>query len=158
SSAPGATALDQTAFAQPALFVVEYALAKLLEAWGIRPHAMAGHSIGEYAAACLAGVLSLEDALAVVGARGRLMQRCAPGPMLAVALSEAEVGGYLLHGNLDLARVNGVRECVVSGPHVAIAALEAELAAAGVPARLLATSHAFPSSMMETAATELEAV
>ncbi len=80
--AESAERLKQTAIAQPALFVVEYALAKLLEEWGVRPAAMIGHSVGEYMAACLAGVFSLEDALRLVAARGRLMQSARPGAML----------------------------------------------------------------------------
>ena len=87
--AEAAAALRQTALTQPALFVIEYALARLLMAWGIQPAAMIGHSSGEYVAACLAGVFSLEDALALVAERGRLMQQMRPGAMLSIRLGEA---------------------------------------------------------------------
>ena len=155
--APQRSALDQTAQTQPALFVVEYALARLLQGWGIQPHAMLGHSIGEYVAACLAGVFSLDTALMLVAARGRVMQRALPGAMLAVSLPEADVRG-LLGANIDLATVNGPSQCVVSGPTEAIGLLEMQLAGAGVAARALTTSHAFHSSMMAAAAAEFETV
>jgi non-ribosomal peptide synthase protein (TIGR01720 family) len=140
--------LNQTQYAQPALFVIEYALAQLWIAWGIRPQAMIGHSIGEYVAACLAGVFSLEDALALVAARGRLMQQLPSGAMLAVPLSEQEIQP-LLGDQLGLAAVNGPTRCVVSGPLDAISELERRLAARGVDCRQLHTSHAFHSKMME---------
>ena len=112
--------LQQTWLTQPALFVIEYALAQLWIAWGIQPQAMIGHSIGEYVAACLAGVFSLEDALALVAARGRLMQQLPSGAMLAVALPEQEVHP-LLGQQLSLAALNGPSLCVVSGPPEAVA-------------------------------------
>ena len=87
--------LKQTALAQPAVFVIEYALARLLMAWGILPQAMLGYSLGEYVAACLAGVFSLEDALTLVATRAQLIAAQPPGAMLAVALSEAQVRPYL---------------------------------------------------------------
>jgi len=147
-SSDAAGALDQTQYAQPALFVIEYALAQLWMAWGIRPQALIGHSIGEYVAACLAGVLSLDDALALVAARGRLMQQLPSGAMLAVPLPELEVQA-LLGDQLSLAAVNGPARCVVSGPLDAIAELERQLAARAVDCRRLHTSHAFHSKMME---------
>ena len=119
ASAEAEQAIQQTATTQPALFVVEYALARLWMSWGIQPTAMIGHSIGEYAAACLAGVFSLEDALAVVAARGRLIQQLPVGAMLAVALPEPDVLP-LLKPDLALAAVNTVHESVVSGPIEAI--------------------------------------
>ncbi|MEH1814615.1 MAG: amino acid adenylation domain-containing protein [Nostoc sp.] len=140
--------LQQTFITQPALFVVEYALAKLWMKWGIQPQMMIGHSIGEYVAACLAGVFSLEDALSLVATRGRLMQSLPSGTMLAVSLSELQVKP-LLGDKLSLAAVNGPSLCVVSGTTEAINALQVQLTADGVECRHLHTSHAFHSAMME---------
>ena len=142
--------LQQTALAQPALFAVEYALAELLREWGIRPAALLGHSVGELTAACLAGVFGLEDALALVAARGRLMQGLPAGAMLAVPRSEEEVT-RLLGGGLALAAVNGPSACVISGPAAEIEALAGRLAADGLEARRLHTSHAFHSADMDPA-------
>ena len=114
--------LQPTAITQPALFVIEYALAQLWMSWGVHPVAMIGHSIGEYVAGCLAGVFSLEDALALVTARGQLMQQLSPGSMLAVPLSEKEVQP-LLGESRSLATINGVSSCVISGPTEAIEVL-----------------------------------
>jgi acyl transferase domain-containing protein len=141
-------ALERTELAQPALFAVEYALARLWMAWGVRPQAMLGHSLGEYVAACLAGVFSLADGLALVAARGRLMGGLPGGAMLAVQLAEAEILP-LLDGGLSLAAVNGLAACSVSGPEAAIAALAARLDGRGVRYRRLRTSHAFHSAMMD---------
>ncbi len=140
--------LEQTAITQPALFVLEYALARLWMHWGITPEALIGHSIGEYVAACLAGVFSLEDALRLVVVRGRLMQSLPAGGMLSVSLPEADVQP-LLNGHLDLAASNGPNLSVVSGPLDAISALETELGAHDISFRRLHTSHAFHSAMME---------
>jgi acyl transferase domain-containing protein len=143
-----ASQLKQTAIAQPALFVIEYALAKLWMEWGVTPAAMIGHSIGEYVAATIAGVFSLEDALALVTARGQLMQKLPSGTMLAVPFPEKEVQP-LLGKTLSLAAINGLSSCVVSGPTEAVEALQNQLASQGVECRLLHTSHAFHSQMME---------
>ncbi|HYG64276.1 MAG TPA: SDR family NAD(P)-dependent oxidoreductase [Thermoanaerobaculia bacterium] len=140
--------LGRTAVTQPALFTIEWALARLWMSWGIRPEAMIGHSIGEYVAACVAGVFSLEDALVLVAERGRLMEGLPAGAMLSVPLPEAEVEA-LLGRQLSLAAVNAPGRCVVSGPEEAVAALEKQLAARGVACRRLHTSHAFHSGMME---------
>ncbi len=140
--------LEQTAITQPALFVVEYALAQLWMSWGVRPEAMIGHSIGEYVAACLAGVFALEDALTLVAARGRLMQPLAAGAMLSVPLPEAELRP-LLNGQLSLAASNGPALSVVSGVLEAIEELEQHLAAREISYRRLHTSHAFHSAMMD---------
>ncbi|MEW6734449.1 MAG: beta-ketoacyl synthase N-terminal-like domain-containing protein, partial [Acidobacteriota bacterium] len=106
--------LRKTSIALPALFSIEYALAKLWISWGIRPQAMIGHSLGEYTAACLAGVISLEDALSLVVLRGRLFEQLPEGGMLSVSLSQREVAP-LLNGKLSLAAINGPALCVVSG-------------------------------------------
>lgn len=140
--------LQQTAIAQPAIFAIEYALAKLWMEWGIVPHKMIGHSVGEFAAACISGVLNLEDALVLVAARGRLMQALPPGAMLAVGVPEEEID-LLLDEALCLAAVNGPSNCVVSGPPHAIEVLEHECEVRGIPCRYLHTSHAFHSSMMD---------
>jgi phthiocerol/phenolphthiocerol synthesis type-I polyketide synthase E len=145
---PPSSILDHTALAQPALFVVEYALARLWMSWGVQPQAMIGHSIGEYVAACLAGVFSLEDALRLVAARGRLIQQLPAGAMLSVQLPEQELRP-LLNGQLDLAASNGPALSVVSGPIAAIDALERRLADQGTSCQRLHTSHAFHSAMME---------
>lgn len=143
-----AAALQQTWIVQPALFVIEYALARLWISWGIRPAAMIGHSIGEYAALCLAEVMSLADALRLVAARGRLMQEMPAGSMLAVDLPESALVDLEARG-LALAGVNAPDRCVLSGPTEAIAACQQQLDASGQPSHLLHTSHAFHSAMME---------
>jgi acyl transferase domain-containing protein/acyl carrier protein len=140
--------LLQTAVAQPALFVIEYALAQAWMALGVKPQSMVGHSLGEYVAACLAGVFSLEDALALVAARGQLMQKLLGGTMLSVPLSEQELKPLLGRG-LSLAAVNAPALCVASGTTEAVEALEAELKKRGVETRRLHTSHAFHSEMMD---------
>lgn len=142
--------LQQTALTQPALFVVEHALAQLWSEWGIVPDAMIGHSVGEYVAACLAEVLSLEDALSVVAERGRLMQRADPGAMLAVPLPEAALTAYL-GGDLSLAAVNGPAACVASGTSAAVHDLEARLASRGIGSKRLRTSHGYHSKQMDSA-------
>jgi acyl transferase domain-containing protein/acyl carrier protein len=139
--------LRQTQWTQPALFVVEYALARLWESWGVRPAAMIGHSIGEYVAATLAGVFTLHDALRLVAARGRLMQSLPAGSMLAVMLDEADLIARLPEG-VTVAAVNGPA-CVVAGETEAVNAFAATLEADGVGARKLQTSHAFHSPMMD---------
>lgn len=141
--------LDRTFITQPALFVIEYALAQLWIQWGVQPCAMIGHSIGEYVAACLAGVFSLEDALSVVAARGRLMQETPDGAMLAVMLPENE-SRALMGDELSLAAVNGPSDCVVSGPAAPIEKLEGVLAGTRTLCRRIRTSHAFHSKLMDS--------
>lgn len=140
--------LKQTAITQPALFAIEYALAKLWMSWGVQPQAMIGHSIGEYVAACLAGVFSLEDGLSLVAKRGHLMQQLPAGAMLAVPLPEEKIQPFL-GKKLDLAVVNGASMSVVSGVTDAIDELQQKLVEKGVECRRLHTSHAFHSQMME---------
>ncbi|WP_246200341.1 type I polyketide synthase [Shinella kummerowiae] len=150
-------ALNRTEATQPALFVVEYALAQMWLARGLQPRALLGHSIGEYVAACLAGVFSLEDALRIVCARGRLMQACAPGAMLSVMLSETEARS-VLSADVELAAVNGPRSCVLAGTTDAIAALAEQFDRSGLGSRPLRTSHAFHSFMMEPALEEFSEI
>ena len=145
----GATArLQQTAVAQPALFTVEYALARFWMQWGVRPQAMLGHSVGEITAACLAGVFSLGDALALVAFRGRLMEELPGGAMIALPLSEQHLLPMLSDG-LSLAAVNAPDRVVISGPPAEVAAFAEDLARQGISHRRLPTSHAFHSAMME---------
>lgn len=145
--------LGRTAYTQPALFALEFALAALWIQWGIPPKAMVGHSIGEYVAACIAGVFSLEDALAIVALRGRLMDQMESGSMLAVPMAERETQA-LLTGGLCLAAVNGPQMCVLAGPTAEVSQFEATLNARGIKGRRLHTSHAFHSAMMEPAVAE----
>lgn len=143
-----AARIEQTALAQPILFVTEYALAKLWMHWSVKPAAMLGHSLGEYVAACLAGVFSLEDALRLVSVRGRLMQQQPAGSMMAVALPEDELL-RLLPADVSLAAVNDPNSCVVSGSFDSLAKFKEELTQRDIGFRFLHTSHAFHSPMME---------
>ncbi len=140
--------LTQTSVTQPALFTVEYALACLWMDWGIVPQGLIGHSIGEYVAACVAEVFTVEDALALVATRGLLMEQMPAGSMLAVGLSEEDAGPHLTKG-VSVAAVNAPASCVLSGPEKSIARIEAGLQQQGVFCRRLRTSHAFHSPMMD---------
>ena len=142
--------LNETWIAQPALFCVEYALARMWMSWGLEPDSAIGHSIGEYVAACLADVFSLEDALRLVAARGRIMQGMPRGNMLAVPLSERELREFI-DGRVSLAAVNAPSLCTVSGTETDLAALRRRLQASGIESRLLHTSHAFHSEAMDAA-------
>ncbi|MFI5957627.1 SDR family NAD(P)-dependent oxidoreductase [Cryptosporangium sp. NPDC051539] len=148
SSRAMADRLRQTRFAQPALFVVEYALARLWMSWGVQPSAMVGHSVGEYVAACLAEVFTLPAALELVATRGRLTQSMPTGSMLAVAMPEADLVP-LLPAELDLAVVNAPRSCVVAGPTDDLDVLREFLERQGVQSRPVPTSHAFHSAMLD---------
>ncbi len=139
--------LQQTKWAQPAVFVVEYALAQLLRSWGIEPDALIGYSLGEYVAACVAGVMSLEDGAMLVAKRAEMIEALPAGSMLAVSLSAAAVQEYLGEG-VCLAVVNGPGTCVLGGPEARIAQVEATLSTAGIGCRRLETSHAFHTTMM----------
>jgi len=151
--------INQTEITQPVLFMFEYALAKLLVHWGIKPYAMIGHSIGEYVAACLSGVFSLQDGLRLVAARGKLMQQMPAGSMLSVSLPEEELIPLLeQHNQLALAAVNSSSLCVVSGPHHAIDLFENQCENSGYNCRRLHTSHAFHSAMMGPVVEQFTAV
>ncbi|WP_129840831.1 type I polyketide synthase [Streptomyces sp. RFCAC02] len=146
---PSADGLTATDLAQPALFTVEYALARLLLSYGMKPAALLGHSIGEYVAATLAGVFSLPDALSVVAARGRMVADLPGGSMLGVPLPEARVRELIGGQDLSIAAVNGSALVSVAGPHEAVDAFEARLRADGVASRRLRVSHAFHSAMLD---------
>lgn len=146
------TRLQQTANTQPALFAVEYSLAKLIMYWGIEPARMIGHSVGEYVAACLSGVMDLADAVMLVSERGRLMQSCEPGSMLAVMMPASDLQGWLHQNGFsegwDIAAVNAPQQTVLSGSEPLVADVLSKLEEQGKAARLLQTSHAFHSASM----------
>jgi acyl transferase domain-containing protein/acyl carrier protein len=146
--------LDETAFTQPALFALEYALAQLWLSWGIKPDAVAGHSVGECVAACVAGVFSLEDGLRLVAERGRLMGGLPSGGAMAAVFAgrdrvEQAIAALGIESVLGIAAVNGSLETVVSGGREAVRALTGHLAGQGIQNRDLAVSHAFHSALME---------
>ncbi|WP_371170553.1 amino acid adenylation domain-containing protein [Aliiroseovarius sp. 2305UL8-7] len=142
--------LKNTALAQPAIFSIGYALAQQWRHWGITPDVMVGHSIGEFAAATIAGVIELPDALKLIALRGRLMADLPQGVMISVRASEEEVTPYLGDG-IDLAAVNGAKSCVVAGPEDAADKLLKRLEKDEIVASRLHTSHAFHSQMMDPA-------
>jgi phthiocerol/phenolphthiocerol synthesis type-I polyketide synthase E len=147
----GDVTIKETRYAQPALFVNEFALAMLWRQWGLRPAAMLGHSIGEYVAAHLAGVMSLEDALALVTARGQLMQAMPSGAMAAVQLDAGRLDPWLKESDctVEIAAVNAPAMCTIAGASAAMAKCLTLLRAEGIETRPLHTSHAFHSSMLE---------
>ena len=142
--------IDETLYTQPALFALEYALAQLWLSWGIEPTVVMGHSVGEYVAACVAGVFSLEDGLKLIAARGRLMQSLPrEGGMAAVFAAEAKVAPLLAADRLAIAAVNGPESVVVSGDRNALDAVRAQLTALGIKSVALTVSHAFHSPLMQ---------
>ncbi|TCP59317.1 acyl transferase domain-containing protein [Tumebacillus sp. BK434] len=145
--------LYETEVAQVALFVIEYALGELLLSFGVRPDAMIGHSVGEYTAACLAGVFTLEEALRLVALRGQLFHKMVPGKMLAVALPEAEAGRYE-SGSVSLAAVNAPAQCVLSGEPGEIDRIAAELEQQGVKASPVHLDRAGHSPLIDSILTD----
>jgi len=140
--------LQQTAFTQLSLFVVEYALAKVLMDFGLKPIASLGHSLGEYVAACISGVFSLEDGIKLVQQRAKLMQSMDKGKMLAIS-AEVDAIKDKLPPLLDIAAINSGKHCTVAGPESEIVSFQQQLEAEGIQAKILHTSHAFHSAMME---------
>ena len=143
-------ALSETRYAHVALFVVQYSLAQLWLSWGVKPKAMIGHSLGEYVAACIAGVMSLPDAIRIVAQRAQFINELPKGNMLAVAASETRLEGKLLPG-VYLAAVNGDNSCVLAGEEAKLLAMQKNLQEQDIVSRLVNSSHAFHSDMMEPA-------
>lgn len=154
-AAPGsadASLLTQTEFAQPAMFSIGWALAELWRSWGVTPQLLLGHSVGEYLAACLAGVFSLEEGLELIAARGRLMQTlCAPGAMLALRTTEDRVGTAIAayRDRVSIATVNGPELIVIAGEEAAVVAIAAAFEQEGVRGQRLDVSHGFHSPLMQ---------
>jgi phthiocerol/phenolphthiocerol synthesis type-I polyketide synthase E len=151
-----AARLERTEAAQPAVFVIGYALARLWESWGVRPGAVAGHSLGEYTAACVAGVFELEDALKLVALRARAIAALPPGAMLAVPLPPDALEPYL--DDVALAAVNAPELCVLSGTEEAVAGVQERLSRAGHAVRRLPATHAFHSPLMRPVADQVAAL
>ena len=153
-------ALHQTAYTQPALFTIEYSLAKLYEELGILPELLVGHSVGEYAAACFAGVLTLEDAVRLVAARGRLMQSLpGDGKMVSVVTDEASAKAAIADfSSVSIAAVNGPKSIVLSGESQVLDIIVGRLGISGIKATELNVSHAFHSPLMEPALHEFRTI
>ncbi|MDO8300150.1 type I polyketide synthase, partial [Lacisediminimonas sp.] len=152
--------IHQTAYTQPALFALEYALHQLWRSWGIVPDAVMGHSVGEYVAACVAGVFSLEDGLALIAARGRLMQQLPSGGVMVAVMAGEEQVRPVLAGQtaIAMAAINGPDSTVLSGPEAAMQALVAQLETQGINCTPLSVSHAFHSPLMAPMLAEFEQV
>jgi len=150
----GSGQLRETVEVQPALFAVEYALARLWQSWGVTPVAMIGHSLGEFVAACLGGVMTVEDAAVVVARRAMLIQGLPPGAMLAVRAAP-DIAARLAGAGVEVAAVNSPRQCVLSGTTSAVEKIESDLSKQGVPYRRLRSVRAFHSEMMRPVVDEL---
>ncbi|WP_394847043.1 amino acid adenylation domain-containing protein [Pendulispora brunnea] len=152
--------IDETQYTQPALFAVEYALAKLWMSWGVQPAALLGHSVGEYVAACIAGIFSLEDGLKLIATRAAMMQRVTlRGAMASVAATRAQVEAALRpHAHeVSLAAINGAESIVISGDEARVEALMAQFGAEGIKCKRLTVSHAFHSPHMDAVVDALAA-
>ncbi|HIK08368.1 MAG TPA: SDR family NAD(P)-dependent oxidoreductase [Trichormus sp. M33_DOE_039] len=152
--------LSQTFYTQPALFIWEYALCQLWRSWGIKPDFLMGHSIGEYVAACIAGVFSLEDGLKLITARARLMQQLPPGKMVVVAASVSQLQNLLLPYNqqVSIAAINTPNNTVISGEPAAIEQIIAVLSSQNIQSTSLSVSHAFHSPMMAAMLEEFQQI
>ncbi len=151
--------LDQTAYTQTALFAIEYSLAKLWQSWGVEPFAVTGHSVGEYVAACIAGVFSLEDGIKLIAERGRLMQSLPSGGKMSAIFAEEEQVREAIQPYSDrvsIAAMNGTTNIVISGNGEAVDAICASLEAKGIKTRSLNVSHAFHSPLVEPILNEFE--
>jgi acyl transferase domain-containing protein/NADPH:quinone reductase-like Zn-dependent oxidoreductase/acyl carrier protein len=149
---PTISSLDETQFTQPALFAIEYALSELWRSWGVQPTFVLGHSVGEYVAACVAGVFTVEEGLALIAERGRLMQGQPFGGRMAAVMAPAEIVREVLKpmaASVSIAALNGPRQTVISGRGEDVKALLAQFSAAGIMFRELAVSHAFHSPLMD---------
>ncbi|MDJ1172320.1 condensation domain-containing protein [Roseofilum sp. BLCC_M154] len=158
---PSSSILDQTAYTQPALFAIEYSLFKLWESWGIKPDVVMGHSVGEYVAATVAGVFSLEDGLKLIAMRGHLMQQLpSGGKMVSIMASESQVTEAIKEysSQVTIAAVNGPESIVISGESAAIDRICSGFESEGVTTKQLQVSHAFHSPLMEPMLTEFTAV
>ncbi|MGB5631252.1 MAG: beta-ketoacyl synthase N-terminal-like domain-containing protein [Waterburya sp.] len=157
----GHSALHQTAYTQPALFALEYALAQLWLSWGVRPTVVMGHSLGEYVAACIAGVFSLESALKLVAARARLMQALPLDGAMSAVLADADTVTEIIQpysARVTIAAINGAKNLVISGARQDLASIALELKVDGIKSKQLQVSHAFHSPLMEPMLAEFEAV
>jgi len=150
-------AIKNTFYTQPAIFIMEYAMAKLWISWGIQPAILTGHSIGEFVAAHLAGVFSLKDALLLISTRARMVSEVEKGSMLSVR-DEADKLETILPAGLSIAAINSNKLCVVAGPDDLVVKFSVELEKMDIPGRLLQTSHAFHSAMMDDIVAPFEAV
>jgi acyl transferase domain-containing protein len=156
-SPEAADKLKNTFYTQPAIFITSYALARLWISWGIEPAVFTGHSIGEFVAAHFAGIFSLQDSLKLISERAKLISGVAEGDMLSVRMSADDLKHILPH-ELSIAAINSNKLCVVAGTKDAIAAFEQQLEETGIPGKLLQTSHAFHSAMMDGVVTLFEDV
>ena len=160
STAVEETVLEQTAYTQPALFALEYALYRLWQSWGIQPDAVMGHSVGEYVAACIAGVFSLEGGLQLIAARGRLMQQLPEGGMMVSLMASADRVAEAIAGRPEvaIAAINGPESTVISGSQTGVRTVVAQLEAAGIKSKPLKVSHGFHSPLMKPMLAEFEEV
>ncbi|NCQ83091.1 MAG: acyltransferase domain-containing protein [Microcystis aeruginosa W13-18] len=153
--------LDQTAYTQPALFAIEYALYKLWQSWGIKPDGVLGHSVGEYVSACVAGVYSLEDGIKLIAERGRLMQSLPQKGAMAAIFAPIETVKSVIspYGDqVEIATINSSENIVISGDQEAINQIKADLESQSLEVRLLQVSHAFHSGMMQPILAEFKAI